>query len=92
MEQKEQRGNWKIDFSSMAIGFLLALCLALALGAASDGESDGPYRCSAGSDMAVYVIDTQTGQTWRLSRGDNIDFGTPFDRKSVRKSVTAMVE
>ncbi len=92
MEQKEHRGNRSINFTSMAIGFLLALCLALALGAATRGESAGPYRCSAGSDMAVYVIDTQTGHTWRLSRGDNIDFGTPFDRVSRRKSVTAMVE
>lgn len=92
MEQKEQRGNWSINFSSMAIGFLLALCLALALGAATDGESDGPYRCSAAGEMSVFVIDTQTGHTWRLSRSDNVDFGTPFDRKSVRKSVTPMVE
>ncbi len=92
MEQEKQRQNWNINFGSMVIGFLLALCLALALGAATGDESAGPYRCSAGNDMAVYVIDTQTGQTWRLSRGDNIDLGTPFDRKSLRTSITPMVD
>lgn len=94
MEQEKQKQNWNINFSSMAIGFLLALCLALTLGAigSAGDESAGPYRCSANSDMAVFVIDTRTGQTWQLSRSHNIDLGTPFDRKSLRTSITPMVD
>ncbi len=92
MEQKEQRHNWNINFSSMAIGFLLALCLVLALGATTADEPEGPYRCSAASEGAVFVIDTQTGHTWQLSRSDHLDLGTPIERKSVRKSITPMVE
>jgi len=92
MEQEKQRKNWNIHFGSMVIGFLLALCLALALGAAADGDSAGPYQVSASSDMAVFVIDTRTAQTWQLSRSDNIDLGTPFDRKSLRRSITPMVD
>jgi len=92
MEQKEQRHKWNINFNSMAIGFLLALCLVLVSGAVKNDESVGPYRCSAVSEGAVFVIDTQTGHTWQLSRSDHLDLGTPIERKSVRKSVTPMVE
>lgn len=92
MEQKEQRHNWNINFSSMAIGFLLALCLVLALGVATSGEPEGPYRCSAASDTSVFVIDTQTGHTWQLSRSDHLDLGTPAERKSNRKSITPMLD
>jgi hypothetical protein len=77
----------------MLIGFLMALCVALALGAASGtGGGPGPYQCCAADDLSVFVIDTQTGQTWRLGRTENYDFGTPFERKSLRKSITPMVE
>jgi len=92
MERKGQQYNCSINLSSLAIGFLLALCLALALGAVKQDESAGPYRCSAVSEGAVFVIDTQTGHTWQLSRSDHLDLGTPIERKSVRKSVTPMVE
>jgi hypothetical protein len=87
MEKKERKPGWNINFSSMIIGFLLAACLALALGAAST-RSGGPYQISANSDLSAYVIDTRTGEAWQISRGDNIEFGTPFDRKSRRTSVT----
>jgi len=92
MERKGQNGNCNINLSSLAIGFLLALCLVLALGAVQKEESAGPYRCSAVSEGAVFVIDTQTGHTWQLSRSDHLDLGTPVERKSIRKSVTPMVE
>ena len=75
----------------MVIGFLLALCLVLAVGAATGNESAGPYRISAGGD-AAFVLDTQTGHVWQLSRSDNIDLGTPLNRKSIRKSITPMLE
>jgi len=91
MEQKK----CKLNFSSLAIGFLLALCLTLAIGAANSYD-DGPGRyqcCAAGNDdLAVFVIDTQTGQTWRLSRIDTHYFGTPQARKSIRQSIIPMVE
>ncbi len=93
MEQNSERHTWNIDFKSMVIGFLLAVCLGLILGASGEtgDEGVGPYRCTAGSDTSVFVIDSRTGQTWRLSRTDNVDYGTPFDRKSLRKSITPMV-
>lgn len=87
MEKKEQKPGWNINFSSLIIGFLLAACLSLALGAASS-PSVGPYQISAGSDLSAYIIDTQTGEAWQISSSDNLQLGTPFDRKSRRKSIT----
>jgi len=91
MEHKSNRGGWNIHFGSVVIGFLLALCLVLAVGAATGSDSAGQYRISSGSDVSAFVIDTQTGHVWQISQGDNIDLGTPLDRKSVRQSVTPKV-
>jgi hypothetical protein len=44
------------------------------------------------ADRAVFVIDTQTGHTWSLSRTDTYDFGTPQARKSIRRSITPIAE
>jgi hypothetical protein len=90
MSHNEKQQGWSIHFGSMAIGFLLALCLVLAVGAATGGDA-GPYRIASGGDVA-FVLDTQTGHVWQVSRSDHVDLGTPFDRKSVRKSISAMVE
>ena len=90
MDQKPTKPGWNIHFSSMIIGFLLATCLALALGAATPSDSEGPYQISAVSD-AAFVIDTQTGQMWQVSRSDNVELGTPLDRKSRRKSITSYI-
>ena len=87
--------SWNTNFSSLLIGFLLALCLILAIGAGgSDQSGPGRYQCCAagGDDSAVFVINTQTGQTWRLARADTCDFETPYQRKSVRHSITPMIE
>ena len=94
MEHGKQGLNWNLNFGSMAIGFLLALCLILAIGAAnSSDDSPGRYQCcSSMADRALFVIDTQTGQTWSLSRTDTYDFGTPQARKSVRRSITPITE
>lgn len=91
--KKRQLIKWNLNLSSLVIGFLLALTLLLAMGAASDSNSPGRYQCcSAGADdLSVYIIDTQTAQTWRLGRTDSFDFGTPFERKSIRKSITPML-
>ena len=95
MEHKKRRLNRNLNFSSLAIGFLLALCFILAIGAAkSYDDRPGRYQCCAAGDddLAVFVIDTHTGQTWRLSRIDTHYFGTPQARKSIRRSITPMVE
>ena len=44
------------------------------------------------SSLAVFVIDTQTGQTWRMSRTDTYEFGTPQACKSVRRSQTPLID
>ena len=92
MEHKKQRLNWNLNFGSLAIGFLLALCLILVIGAA--GSKHGRYQCCAAGDdnLAVFVTDTETGQTWRFSRTDTYNFGSPQARKSIRRSITPMVE
>ena len=91
MSYNEKREGWNIHFSSMVIGFLLALCLVLAVGAATNSNDVGPYQISSGGDVA-FVLDTQTGHVWQMSRNDHIDLGTPFERKSVRKSISPMLE
>ncbi len=84
-----------VNFGSLVIGFLLAMCLMLAAGAAGDGDEEvGQYQCCAAGDdsLAVFVVETSTGHTWRLSRTDSYDLGTPYSRKSLRKSITPMVD
>jgi len=91
MEDKKRRLNQNLNFRSIAIGFLLALCLILAIGASGGNSSGyGKYQCCAagGDNLSVFVIDTRTGQTWRLSRADTYDFGTPLARRSVQRSIT----
>ncbi|MBN2272285.1 MAG: hypothetical protein JXN61_16865 [Sedimentisphaerales bacterium] len=90
MSHNEKREGWNIHLGSVVIGFLLALCLVLAVGAATGGDA-GPYRVSAGGDVA-FVLDTQTGHVWQVSRTDHVDLGTPFERKSLRKSITPMLD
>jgi hypothetical protein len=95
MEHKKQPHSPNINFANLVIGFLLGLCLMMAIGAASENDdSPGQYQCCAAGDYsdAVFVLDTQTGQTWRLSRTDSYDFGTPELRKSIRRSITPMVD
>ena len=95
MERKSENPGRNINFCSLVIGFLLALCLVLAIGAA-DGSDDSPgqYQCCAAGDdsLAVFVVETGTGHTWRLSRTDNYDLGTPYARKSVRRGITPMLD
>lgn len=95
MEHKKQEHKLNADFRSITIGFLLALCLILAIGAANNKLScPGRYQCCAAGDdsLAVFILDTQTGQTWRIDRTDSYDFGTPQQRRSVRRSITPMVD
>jgi hypothetical protein len=95
MKHYKQALHWNVNLSSLAIGFLLALCLLLVVGATggNDGNSRR-YRCSAAgnSDLSVFVIDTETGHTWRLSRTDIYDFGTPSEPRSIRRSIRPMVD
>ncbi len=91
MEQKRQRRETNIHFSCVVIGFLLALCLTLALGA-SYGGSGGPYQISSGSDVSAFVINTETGHMWKVTRAHNYDFGTPLDRKSRRQDIVPYID
>ena len=95
MERKSDNFRRNVNFSSLAIGLLLGLCLMLAVGAAgSSDDAPGQYQCCAAGDddLAVFVVETSTGHTWRLSRSDNYDLGTPYARKSLRRSITPMVD
>jgi len=95
MERKKNIPKWNLNFLSLVIGFVLALCMILIAGADSRNDNlRGRYECCAAGndDLAVFVIDTQTGQTWRLGRGSLIDYGTPQSPKSSRKSITPIVE
>lgn len=92
---KRKSLDLNVNLGSLVVGFLLAVCLMLAAGAASGGSDEvGQYQCCAagGDDLAVFVIETNTGQTWRLSRTEQFDFGTPYSRKSVRRSITPMLD
>ena len=78
-----------MNLATLAGGFLLGLCVMLLVGA-DYGNTNGRYQCCpAGEEsLAVFVIDTQTGQTWRMGRTDTYDFGTPLERKSERSVET----
>lgn len=95
MEHNKQVLRWNLNLSSLAIGFLLTLCLLLVVGAAGD-DNDNSHRyqcCPAGDEpLAVFVIDTETGNTWRLSRNDMYDFGTPSQPRSIRRSIRPTVD
>jgi hypothetical protein len=94
MKKKEQLSWRYADLKNLIIGFLLGLCVMLVIAAANNSHTTKRYQCcSAGNEsFAVFVIDTDTGQTWRFSRTDHYDFGTPKAPKSVRRSVTPIVE
>ena len=95
MEHKKQVLRRNLNLSSLAIGFLLALCLLLVVGASgSYDNSSKRYQCCAAGDeqLAVFVIDSETGHTWRLSRTDMYDFGTPSEPRSIRRSIRPMAD
>lgn len=86
MKRKMEPFKGSIDFKSLVIGLLLGLCITLVLGA-SNYNDNGQYQCSAGGSQ-VFVIDTQTGQTWALDHSSTTDFGTPQNRKSQKSFTT----
>jgi len=95
MKGRRQTHGQNAGAKNLIIGLLLGICLTLAIAAASSNEGGpGQYQCCAadGDEFAVFVVDTQTGHTWRLSRADHYDFGTPQAPKSVRRSVTPLVD
>jgi hypothetical protein len=91
MEKNKKVVRWNLNLSSLSIGFLLALILLMVVGANNNSER---YQCCAAGDegLAVFVIDTESGHTWRLSRTDMYDFGTPSAPKSLRKSIRPLVD
>lgn len=77
------------------LGVLAGICLMLIIGmAAADDTTPGPYQCCPAGDDAssVFVLDTQTAEVWLLGRGTTVELGTPFNRKSVRTNVPALVK
>lgn len=82
----EYQGKYSriISLKGIITGFLLGLCVTIVMG--TNGGSSGRYECCAAGNNSetVFVIDTQTGQTWRLDRTSTIDYGTPLERKSER--------
>jgi len=73
-----------IDFKSMMIGLLLGVCVLLVSGQYTEQHNTNNrfMCCAAGSDpYGVFVIDTQTGQTWRLDNKSTIGYGTPENRQ-----------
>ena len=96
MVKPEIRCKWNINISSLLIGFLLAACLFLTLGAdaltQTSSDSPGCYQACMASDLSLFVLDTQTGQVWRVGRTETYDYGTPWQRRSKRKAIMPTVE
>ena len=95
MEHNKQLLHWNLNVNSLAIGFLVALCLLLVVGASKsyDNNSQRYQCCAAGNEpLAVFVIDTETVNTWRLGRNDMYDFGTPSQPRSIRRSIRPMID
>jgi hypothetical protein len=93
MKHKKLTLSWNLNLNSLVIGFLLAICLLLTIGAVGSNPSPRYQCCTAGNEaLAVFVIDTETGNTWRLGRTDMYDFGTPTKPKSRRRSIRPMLD
>jgi hypothetical protein len=96
MQHNKLVQSYNSGFKNFVIGFLLGLCVMLAIAAASsnDDKNCGTYQCCAAGDdpTAAFVIDTRTGQTWLFSRNNHYDFGTPQQRKSVRSSIVPQID
>lgn len=76
-----------LDFKSLIIGLLIGVCALLVSGQYDHNENtDGRFMCcAAGSDpYGVFIVDTQTGQTWRLDNKSTIYYGAPENRQSSR--------
>ena len=95
MQNKKPHHSRYIDIRSLTIGVLLTLCVILVAGATQNSQNDfGPYQCCAAGDdaLGVFVINTQTGQTWKLGRASIYDFGTPKTPRSRRSDLTPFVD
>ena len=78
---------------SLIVGGILGVCLMLVIAMADGSGGPGRYQCCAAGDNStvVFVLDTETGQVWRVGHADTVDLGTPVDRRSVRRSITPVV-
>ena len=93
MKHRKLTLSWNLNLNSLVIGFLLAFCLLLTIGAVRSNPYPRYQCCTAGSEpLAVFVIDTETGHTWRLGRSDMYDFGIPSKPKSRRRSIKPMLD
>jgi len=96
MEPTPAKRTWNINLNSMVVGFLLAVCLLLTLGVdgptETESEGPGPFQVCQAGDMSVFVLDSQTGQVWKIGRTETYDYGTPWQRRSARTNVIPTVE
>lgn len=56
------------DIKTLMIGFLLATCMFLLIGANSNNSQIGKYQGFA-DDAHKYLVDTETGQLWAREKG-----------------------
>jgi hypothetical protein len=70
------------DIKSILIGFLLALCITMALGLRNQSNETGRYQILAGATGAT-LYQPQTGHVWFVGGNKWIDCGTPENPKSI---------
>ena len=56
------------DIKSMIIGFLLATCMFLFMGATGSDKNVGKYHTYGDANGGSYLLDTQTGESWKWSK------------------------
>jgi hypothetical protein len=76
--------NTRIDIKSALLGLLLGVLATVALGAASAPRQVGRYQVAGTSNFGL-VLDTATGQVWRMffsSNGGGTDGEAFFQPKN----------
>jgi|GEM_PF-2958103 len=71
------------DIKSLLIGFLLALCITMALGLRNQSNENGRYQILAGINDGATLYEPQTGHVWFVGRDIWIDCGTPENPKAI---------
>jgi hypothetical protein len=72
-----------LDWRSLIIGLLIAMMALLASGHKSGDRFTGRYEAfSAGNDpYGIFIVDSYSGQTWRMDNKSTLSYGTPEDRE-----------
>lgn len=83
LEGIEMKRSWNIardmDWRSLVIGLLIGMVVLMSSGHETGQRFLGRYTAfSAGnSEDAIFIVDTYSGQTWRLDASGSIDYGIP---------------